>query len=94
MMGIAINLPTLIYCDNQSVPWNTKVPDSSLKKKSAAMAYHFFREGVARMEWVTNFVKSGSNPSDDMTKTVVQERKQKICMMLYDIYPEKDDPQE
>ena len=43
------------------------------------------------MEWVTNFVKSGSNPSDVMTKTVVQERKRKIRMMLYDIYPEKDD---
>ena len=91
MMGITVNIPMLIYGDNQSVLWNTKIPDSSLKKKSAAVAYHFCREGVSRMEWVTNFVKSGSNPSDVMTKTVVQERKRKIRMMLYDIYPEKDD---
>ena len=91
MMGINVSNPTLIYGDNQSVLWNTKVPKSALKKKLAAVAYHFCREGVARNEWVTNYCKTSENPGDVMTKTVVQERKKKIRMLLYDIYPEESD---
>ena len=89
MMGINVNNPTLIYDDNQSVLWNTSVPESALKKKSAAVAYHFCREGAAKREWVTNYCKTSQNPSDMMTKTVVQERKEKIRMLLYDIYPQE-----
>ena len=86
MMGIPVNNPALLYGDNQSVLWNTSVPDSTLKKKSAAVAYNYCREGVSRNEWVTNYVPSIENPSDIMTKSVVQHRKEKIRMMLYDIY--------
>ena len=86
MMGISVSNPTLIYGDNQSVLWNTKVPESALKKKSAAVAYHFCREGVSRNEWITNYCKTSQNPGDVMTKTVTQDRKNKIKMLLYDIY--------
>ena len=54
MMGIPVANPCFIYGDNQSVLWNTSVPESSLKKKSSSVAYHFVREGV----------KTGDNPSD------------------------------
>ena len=49
MMGIPVEGPAYIYGDNQSVLANTTIPDSTLKKKSQSIAYHFVREGVARM---------------------------------------------
>ena len=86
MMGIPVNNPAVIYGDNQSVLWNTSVPDSTLKKKSAAVAYNYCREGVSRNEWVTRFVMSKNNPGDIMTKSVTQNRREKVKMILYDIY--------
>ena len=53
MMGIPVNNPTFIYGDNQSVLWNTTLPESSLKKKSCTVTYHFCREGVVKLEWLT-----------------------------------------
>ena len=41
---------------NQSVLANTTTPDSTLKKKSQSIAYHFVREGVARDDWRTSYV--------------------------------------
>ena len=41
MMGISCDDPTFIYGDNQSVLANTTVPDSTLRKKSQSIAYHF-----------------------------------------------------
>ena len=39
--------PTHVQLDNMSVVHNTTNPDSMLKKKSNAIAYHFVRENVA-----------------------------------------------
>ena len=50
MMGIPLDGPTYIYGDNQSVLANTTIPDSTLKKKSQSIAYHFVRERAARDE--------------------------------------------
>ena len=90
MMEIPVTNPAFVYGDNQSVLWNTSVPDSTLKKKSSSVAYHFVREGVAKCEWMTGYINTSVNPSDIMTKMVTnrEERKRKIRMMLYDIYPE------
>ena len=41
MMGILCDNPTFIYGDNQLVLANTTIPDSTLKKKSLSIAYHF-----------------------------------------------------
>ena len=53
MMGIPVEGPAYIHGDNQSVLCNTSRPDSTLKKKSQSIAFHFVREGVARDEWRT-----------------------------------------
>ena len=47
-MGIPVEGPTCIYGDNQPVLAYTTIPDSTLKKKSQSIAYHFVREGAAR----------------------------------------------
>ena len=61
-----------------------------LKKKSNSIAYHFVREGAAKDEWRTSYVKTTINPSDLLTKALRSgdNRKRKVRMILYDIYPE------
>jgi hypothetical protein len=88
MMGIPCEDPSFIYGDNQSVLYNSTLPESTLKKKSNSIAYHFVREGAAIGEWVTSYVRSGDNPSDILTKPVPsgQNRQHKVGMVLYDIY--------
>ena len=48
---VMLNSACFTYGDNQSVLWNTTVPDSMLKKKTASgVSYHFVREGVSADE--------------------------------------------
>jgi hypothetical protein len=47
MMGIPIDGPTSVFCDNAAVVRNSTVPESVLKKKHNAIAYHRAREAVA-----------------------------------------------
>ena len=56
-----MNVPAYIYGDNQSVIFNTTIPDSTLKKKSHSIAYHFTREAEAINEWRTAYVNMNEN---------------------------------
>ena len=47
MMGIPLDGPTNVFCDNESVFKNSTRPESTLKKKHNAIAYHRTREAVA-----------------------------------------------
>ena len=87
-MGIPVNNPCLIYGDNQSVLWNTSIPDSVLKKKTASVAYNYIREGVSMDAWRTKYIKTSENPADLMTKCLPYglNRKRKVKAILYDIY--------
>ena len=58
MMDIPYELPTFIYGDIESVLDNTLIPESTLKKKSNSIAYHFIREGLGRHEWRTGLCKN------------------------------------
>ena len=88
MMGIPVNGPAYIRGDNQSVLCNTSIPDSTLKKKSQSIAYHFVREGVARNEWQTAYVNTHENPADLLTKPLPAGEKRKlfVMMMLHHIF--------
>ena len=92
-MGIPISNPCFVYGDNQSVLWNTTIPDSVLRKKTSSVAYHFVREGVSNDEWRTAYIKTAENPSDLLTKSLPCgiNRKRKVRQILYDIYPEDVD---
>ena len=77
MMGIPCEDPTFFYGDNQSVLANTTIPDSTLKKKSQSIAYHFVREGTARDEWRMTYVNTHDNDSDLLTKQLPSGKKRK-----------------
>ena len=42
MMGIPVDLLLFVFGDNQSVLYNTTLPDSTLKKKSLSISYHLY----------------------------------------------------
>ena len=89
MMGIQVDTPCYIFGDNMSVLYNTTLPESTLKKKSNAVAYHFLRKGVSMREWVTAYVNTLENPADILTKVLSggQKRMKLVCFILYDIFP-------
>jgi hypothetical protein len=89
MLGIPCEDPTFVYDDNQSVLCNTSIPESTLKKKSQSIAYHFVREGSARNEWRTAYVNTHLNPADLLTKPLPPGEKQKsfVWMLLHHIFP-------
>jgi len=88
MMGIPINGSAFIYGDNQSVLANTTIPDSTLKKKSQSIAYHFVREGAARDEWRTTYVNTHDNEADLLTKQLPSGEKRKgfVRSVLHHIF--------
>ena len=63
-MGIPINTPTYVYSDNQSVLKNIFVPESTLKKKSNAIAFHYVRESSAMNETIHAYIPSTDNYAD------------------------------
>ena len=87
-MGIPCEGPAYIEGDNQSVLANTTIPDSTLKKKSQSIAYHFIREGVARDEWRTAYIKSINNDADLLTKVLPfgEKRKTFVRNLIHHIY--------
>jgi hypothetical protein len=88
MMGIPCDGPAYILGDNQSVLANTTVPDSTLKKKSQSICYHFVREGAARDEWRTSYVNTHDNESDLLTKLLPSGDKRKgfVRNLLHHIF--------
>ena len=96
MMGISVDGPVYIYRDNQSVLANTTIPDSTLKKKSQSIVYHFVREGVARDKWRTTYINTHENPADLLTKPLPagEKRYKFVEMLLYYIFESKDEKRE
>ena len=88
MMSIPVEAPTCIYGDNQSLLANTTTPDSTLKKKSQSIAYHFVHEGAARDEWRTSYVNSHDNEADLLTKQPPHGEKRKgfVSNLLHHIF--------
>ena len=67
-MGVPLAGPTNVFCDNESVFVNSTRPESTLKKKHNAIAYHRTREAIAadivRIAWENG----DTNISDLLTK--------------------------
>ena len=47
---------------------NSTMPDSTLKKKSQSIAYHFVLKELPRDEWRTSYVNTHDNEADLLTK--------------------------
>merc|ERR1712129_371974 len=71
---------------------NTTVSESVLKKRSLSLAYHYVREGCARGEWLTFYVKSENNCADIQTKTVPSGHKRDGLFRWFYLIHECFDP--
>ena len=87
MMGVPLTGPSYIFGDNMSVIHNTQRPESTLKKKSCSVAYHFCREAVAMGECLTCHIPTARNPADLLTKVLYGNKRVVLVRnVLYDIY--------
>ena len=85
-MEININQPTFVYGDNQSVLKNVTLPESTLKKKSNSIAYHFVWESVALGETIHTYIASSDNFADILTKSLSGIKQSKyIQKIVYDL---------
>jgi len=70
MFGIPFSGPTILYGDNQSVIHSLTRPESTLKKKHNAIAFHRCREATAANIVAYQKVESQENTADILTKTL------------------------
>lgn len=68
MVSILCEKTVYIQINNQSVLANTTILDSTLKKKSQSICYHFVCEGVAHDKWLTSYIDNNENETDQLTK--------------------------
>ena len=68
MLGVPLDGYAMCWVDNMSVVSNTSVPESTLKKKSNSIAYHYVRSKAAADILRIGYVRSEDNVADMLTK--------------------------
>ena len=79
MMGVPLDGPAHFRVDNMSVVHNSSRPESTLKKKSNAIAYHFVRENIAAGTGRVGYENTDSNLADMLTKTQNGEKRRRLA---------------
>ena len=87
-MGVPHDLLVFIFGDNQSILAYTTIPNSTLKKKSQSITYHFVREGTARDEWRTLYMNTYDNEADLCTNLLPNGEKRQgfVRNLLHHIF--------
>jgi hypothetical protein len=79
MMGVPVEGPTNVYCNNESVFKSTVFPEYTFQKKHNSIAYHKTREaqaaGTVRIAWIP----SEKNLSDVLTKLFPGPTLKELC---------------
>ena len=78
MLGIPIQGPANIFCDNQAVVKNNISVDSTLSKKHSSCAYHFTRWCVAAGVISLGWIESKLNLADAFTKRLPADVRKKL----------------
>ena len=68
MMGVPIEGPCHVKADNLSVVRNSSQPESTLKKKSNSIAFHYVRERAASRVISVQYEPTDTNLADMLTK--------------------------
>ncbi len=82
MMGIPLDGPTSVFCDNESVVKNSTRPESTLKKRHNAIAYHRSREAQAADIVRIAFIDGKDNIADLFTKLLPGPRLRELIKMV------------
>ena len=81
MMGVQIDGPCNLFCDNESVVKNTTRPESPIKKKHNSVAYHKARESIASKICRIAKEDRASNVADIFTKLMPNARLMELAGM-------------
>ena len=82
MFGIPIEGPTNVFCDNQSVVLNTQLPESMMKKRHNAIAYHRVREAVAAGTMRVAKEDTKTNCADALTKSLPDSQRRELLRSI------------
>jgi hypothetical protein len=84
MFGVPLVGPANMFCDNNGVVINCTIPESTLKKKHYAIAYHKVREAVAQGTIRIAKEDTKTNLADILTKPLPGPRmKELLYHILY-----------
>ena len=84
MMGVPLDGHAHVKADNLSVVKNSSMPESTLKKKSNSIAFHYVRERSAADVIRVSYEPTESNLADMLTKIQPGPVRKKFAeMVLY-----------
>ena len=84
MVGVPIEGPTNVYCDNEAVVSNSSLAESTLKKKHLSVSYHKTRECGAKGAVRIRYKSTKTNLAGTCTKVLTgNNKRQKIEHILY-----------
>ena len=78
MMGVPIDGPTDVYCDNKGLVITAQRPESTLKKKHNAVNWHRIREAIAMKMARVAKESSETNLADGLTKLLSTLKRRNI----------------
>ena len=82
MMGVPLDGPAHVRIDNMSVVNNTSRLESTLRKKSNVVAYHFVREIVASEMCRIAYEPSQTNLADTLMKLQTGTERTRLASMI------------
>ena len=82
MMGVPIDGPCTVFCDNEAAVKNSTTPESTLKKKHNAIAYHRVREAVASGVIRIGYIHTTRNLADMFTKPLTSDKIHGFCEQI------------
>jgi hypothetical protein len=84
MVGVPLDGPTNVFCDNEAVVRNSSIPESQLKKKHVSICYHRVREACASGMLRVTKEHGLTNLADVLTKNLPGPRlKELINLILF-----------
>ena len=83
MMGVPLDGPANIFCDNESVVKSNMNPESTLKRKNVSIAYHKCRESFAAGIVDIYFQYSSDNLADLSTKVLPVPKQKEIFRCIF-----------
>ena len=83
MMGVPIEGPANVFCDNDSVAKSSTNPEATLSKKNVSIAYHKCRESFAAGIMNIYFQYSEDNLADLFTKVLPVVKRKNIFSCIF-----------
>ena len=81
-LGVRINLPIMLHCDNLSATYMASNPVFHSRTKHIELDYHFVREKVALGSHRVCYIPSVDQPADLLTKPLHKSRHNTLCLKL------------